>query len=202
MEMTRIILSKNEGGSFSSRVNMLKVCSKFKVRTVKITEQRNNFVLHCLNNNEAEKIFSDTAMNALKNIGVEAKLPWSLKAARTVIIRKLSDEILNCSLDELTDEIHHHNSSLKIYSMWKNEHILKITFSTIQMAQNTLEYGLSMFYLHIPKFHIERDVPVDVTICDYCFAFENHRSSDCPERSVDPLFQTCSLCAVVGHHFS
>ena len=86
------------------RDTALKVCFKLGIKIVKITEQRNNFVAHCVYDNDAEKIFDDKSIETLLSIGFELKLLWSLKSARTVIIRKLDEDMLNSSFEEIANE--------------------------------------------------------------------------------------------------
>ena len=64
---------------------MLKVCFKLNMTIVKIIEQRNNFVVHCVDDNVADKSFKVKSIVILLKIGNEEKLPWSLKTVRTVI---------------------------------------------------------------------------------------------------------------------
>ena len=102
METVRVILSIMEDGTCPTRENILKVCFKFNVKIIKVTERRNHLVAHCLNNIEAEKIFGDAAKRALELAGVEPRLPWALKSARTITVRKLDSEILNKTCEDLT----------------------------------------------------------------------------------------------------
>ena len=58
---------------------------------------------------DAEKIFDDLSIDTLLTIGLEPKLPWSLKSARAVTTRKLDDDIFNKSYGEIADEVLKHN---------------------------------------------------------------------------------------------
>ena len=75
--IVRIILSKVEQ-PVPSRDIALKVCFNLGIKIVKFTEQRNNFVVHCVDDNDAEKIFVGKSIETLLNIGLEPKLPRSL----------------------------------------------------------------------------------------------------------------------------
>ena len=185
--VVRIILSKVEQPA-PSRDTALKVCFNLGIKIIKFTEQRNNFVAHCVDDNDAEKIFDDKSIQTLLNIGLEPKLPWSLKSARTVIIRKLDDDVLNSSYAEIANELRKHNPWMHLYELWKNFNMLKITLRTINMAQRCIDCGFYLFHLHIPKFNIEREVQINVNICDYYFAYEHHRSANCPKRTENPQF--------------
>ena len=79
--------------------------------------------------------------------------------------------------------------------------MLKITPRIINMAQRCIDYGISLFFFHIPKFNIEREVKINVNNCDYCFAHEHHRSANCPKRAENTQLKTCSVCAAIGHNF-
>ena len=140
-------------------------------------------------------IFDDRSTDTLLSIGLEPKLAWSLKSARAVIIRKLDDDILNSSYVEIADELLEHTPWMQLSELWKNFHTLKITLRTINIAQRCIHCGISLFYLHIPKFNIEREVQINVHICDYCFAYEHHRSANCPKRAEKPIVSNLlSLC--------
>ena len=114
--MVRIILSEVEqlGQSWDP---MLKIFFNLCIRIVKLTEQRNCFVAHCVDDKDAEKIFDDKSIKTLLSIGPELKFPWSLKSARTVIIRKLDDNILNSSNKEIADELLEHNLWMQLYEL-------------------------------------------------------------------------------------
>ena len=77
-KIVRIFLSKVER-PVPLRDTALTVCLKLGIKIIKITEQRNNFVSHCEDDNGAEKIFDDKSIQILLDIGLEPKLPWSLK---------------------------------------------------------------------------------------------------------------------------
>ena len=74
---------------------MLIVCLKLGIKIVKFTEQRNNFVVHCIDANYDENFFNDKSIETLMRIGLEPKLSCFLKTARNIIIRKLDEHILN-----------------------------------------------------------------------------------------------------------
>ena len=75
MGMTvRIILSK-VGQPVPTRDTALKVCLNLGIKIIKFTEQRNNFVSHCVDDNGAEKVFDDKSIQTLLDIGLEPKLP-------------------------------------------------------------------------------------------------------------------------------
>ena len=54
----RIFLSKVEQ-PVPSRATALKLCFNLGIKIVKFTEQRNNFFVHCVDDNDVEKIFDD-----------------------------------------------------------------------------------------------------------------------------------------------
>ena len=132
--IVRIILSK-VGQPVPSRDTALKVCFNLDIKIIKFTEQRNNFVAQCVDDNDAENIFDAKSIQTLLDIGLEPKLPWSLKSDRTVIIRKLDDDILNSSCAEIGNELRKQNPWMHLFELWKNFNMLKITLRAINMAQ-------------------------------------------------------------------
>ena len=194
-KIVRIILSTVEQ-PVPSRDTALKVCFNLGIKVIRFTEQRNNFVAHCVDDNDAA---TSLMIYKLKPYLV---LDLNRNYHGLSIIRKLDEDILNSSYGEIANELREHNPWMQLYELWKSFNMLKPTLRTINMAQRSIDGGFYWFYLHIPKFNIERDFQINVNICDYCFAYEHHRSANCPKRAENPQFQTCSVCAAIGHHFS
>ena len=143
-----------------------KVCFELGLKFVMFTEQRNNFVAHWVNDSNAERKFDEKSIETLLSIGLEPKLPWSLELGRTVIIRKLNDDILNSSYGETADELQEQNHWMHLYELWKKFHMLKITLRTINMALRCIDCVISLSYIHITKFKIVREVKINVNIWD------------------------------------
>ena len=201
MAHIRIIFKIDSEISVFSKENFLKLCYGLKIKITKLIESSNDLIVHCMNDLEAEKIFLPLAMRAFSDLGLKPSLPQTLKIARTVVIRNMGQEVLSKSPNGLKEEITKQNPWCAINDIWIGRHILKITFDTVQNAQNCIDHGLLLDWLHVPSHNVKRDEIIEVTICNHCLMFEDHISSKCPRKAENPQFQRCSLCGANDHHY-
>ena len=148
-----------------------------------------------------KKLFDETVLSNLLNVGFEPVLPLELKSNRSVIVHSVDREILIHEVGAIKHEVQKCNDygePLEVIKLGKSNKI-KIVFISSVMADLCIARGLSLFYLHIPADSIERDKFIQLITCFNCYAVEKHSTQNCPRKSQNPDYLVCSKCAQENH---
>jgi len=200
MAATKVLIKSNNAKT-CTKVNLLIICEKFKIKITKVTSSGSNFNLFCVTFSEAEKLFNVQVLTSLSDGGFTPVLPAQLKSNRSVIIRKIDSHIFDNTEALIKTELINCNSWCTVGEIIKFNNSIKIVFTSSEMADKCLSVGLSMFRLHIPGYNITKDRFVNLDICFSCYAIEDHISSNCPQKRENPSFKVCSKCADAGHNY-
>ena len=84
---------------------------------------------------------------------------------------------------------------------FRNGRGMKIVFTSSSMSVKSREIGLSLFYLHLPSYEIQKDFFYNIQICYVCYALDSHTSYNCPKKVSDPSYKICSNCSENTHNF-
>ena len=161
----------------------------------------NNFNVYCPSHEVTEKFFKKETLAYLNTCGFNPVLPASLKAARTVIVHRASEWILENDESCIKSEINNKNDWCTSTEIYKFKSLLKIIFETSTMADKCLELGLSLFNLHIPGREIRKDSFITLNTCYACYAIDDHSASNCPKRQLNKSYLICSNCSKLGHNY-
>ena len=89
-------------------------------------------------------------MRTFPDLGLKPSLSQTLKIARAVVIRSMGQEVLSKFRNALKEEIAKQNPRCAIKDIWIDRHILKFTLDTVQNAQNCIDHGFLLDWLHVP----------------------------------------------------
>jgi len=184
-----------------TKQNLLLVCDKYSVKITKVVPAGSDFNVFSNAVGEIEKFFGDEMNSSLTTSGFSPVLPAEIKASRSVIIHRVDPDIFDESTENIKLEVLRCNDWCKIDEIFKFRKSLKIVFSSSSIANRCIAVGLSMFYLHIPSRDISKDKFVKLETCLSCYGFEDHFSTHCPKKLLDPSYKICSKCSVEGHDF-
>ena len=130
--------------------NLLIISAEKKLKITSVKQVNNNFNIYCPSFEECEKVFVGETLTRLQGSGFDPILPGVLKAARTVIMHRVQDEITAHDETTIKQEIINCNTWGIVKEVYKFKSLLKIVFQIAAMADKCLQLGLSLFYLHIP----------------------------------------------------
>jgi len=177
-----------------SRVTILKTLCDSGVQVTSI--RSNNGVHHVYYSEDCDTdiLFSEVCVAALFAVGCEPVLPPQIKAKRTVILRNLDPLIYEHEVDNIKIEIERFIVD-DIYK-FSNHKMLKVTFTTQQMAKRCVENGAYMYSLRVPPRNINVDRYIEIVTCYRCFKLDGHTSHSCDK---DINYKVCSLCSASNH---
>lgn len=110
---------------------------------------------------EVQRLLTEEARDKLKTLGLEVKLPPKVKANRAVICRQIDPYVGERSKEEITAEIEHCNSNLRVAELIKfgtHSHVFKVEFTTTEMAQHVIERGFLCCNMRISASQIQRRI--------------------------------------------
>ena len=184
-----------------TRENLLSICYKNKLKIESIFKLNQDFVVKFSNGSEAEQLFQHPLKDQLHDVQFRPSLPPELKANRTIFIRRVDNEILKNSENDICAEIKRCNEWCNIVELTKFKTCLKITFESVHMANKSIDNGLFLYYLHIPSNAIALEEFIRLNTCFNCYAVDNHPTRECPRKRANPDFQVCSNCSSTDHVF-
>ena len=179
--------------------NLLLICASKSLKITSVKQINRNFNVYIPSQDECEKFFESEALSALQIGGFYPVLPGALKAARTIIVHRAEEEILNHDETSIKQEIARCNDWAQVREVYKFKSLLKLVFNTTAMAEKCLHSGLSLFYLHIPSHKLIKDKFVTLNTCYSCYAIDNHTATNCPQKLNNRAYLICSKCANLGH---
>lgn len=150
---------------------------------------------------QIDAFFEDDIINSLQNDGYEILTTTEIKSCRTIIIRQVESSYKNKGIEEILRDVNQQNgwanaveaSFLPSQSKYA---MLKITFSTINMASRAVHGGLKIIDQTLPPLYIEREVQVNPSPCTRCFGYD-HLRRNCSNLE----YNDCTRCGVGGHNF-
>ena len=158
---------------------------------------RNGYQAYMEREEDLDKLLTKKAQNALKEIGLETKIPPKIKCQRSIICRQIDSYVGNHTAEEICQEINNQNKNkaVEIIKFRDHTHLFKIEFLTTEMATAALTNGILCFSTRITPNQMEKERHTDVLMCFTCFMIEDHISANCPT----PNKVICSECS--GSHF-
>jgi hypothetical protein len=144
---------KCQDTSDNLRTRILIILNDFGAKCSKLFNSRKGeFAAYCHSDKEADGIFSDECLTALKAINCTPVMPMKLKAKRSVLVKNVDDHIYNNDVDAIKKELLKHNEWLAITEIFKfpSAKLIKITCSKQEFADKCLVSGLKMFHLYVP----------------------------------------------------
>ena len=145
---------------------------------------------------KVEVIIDQNAEQKFQDEGFEIHTPIEYNAMRTVV-KNIDQMIADFTDQEVIDKIQKSNPWAKIESIYRlaqSGRLLKIRFSTIEMADKALRDGLIVLYQKISSSYIEKETFVKLTPCYNCFAYD-HKTKECNK----PKQTLCSICSSKEH---
>jgi len=201
MAATKVIVKSTSGNKLCTKKNLLMICAKYVIKVTKVTVSGVVFGVFCHNIDDTEKLFDDKVLASMSDCGFTPVLPSELKSSRSILLKNVDAHIFNNSEEDIMTEILKCNEWCKIAEIIKFANTVKIVFSTSQMAERSLNSGLSMFYLHVPGRNITRDKFVRLLTCYGCYAPDDHLIVNCPILAADKSYKICSKCSSIDHDF-
>ena len=144
-----------------------------------------------------EHIISDESKRKLRDHQFEINTPIEYNAMRTVIVRHIDKVISEYSDQEIINNIEATNSWAKVefvYKLTDTGRMLKIRFSTTEMAARAVRDGLVIAYQRIPSRYVEKEIFVKLTPCYNCYSYD-HKTQACEMEKQS----ICAFCAKKGH---
>jgi len=185
-----------------SRSDILQIFSGANVKCSSLVPVQNNseFLAYCHSDVDADRIFGDGCIDALKAIGCNPIMPMQVRAYRSVIIRRLDNIIYGSSIDDILCEVNSRNDCLNAQAVFKfpSAKMIKITFSDREMALGCIRDGLKLFNLFISPTDIKQEEFYNIKTCYRCYLLDAHYTKDCPEPET---YIICSNCSELGHTF-
>ena len=159
-----------------------------------------SFTTICSSADDADNLCSIEVINVLRQGGM-TPITWpQLKARRSVIAKKISNEILNSSEEIIKEELLRANdwavNHIESTNKFHNLPFLKITFDSINMKEKCLKLGLNFRHLHIPDHLFENELFKEIKYCYHCYSVNTHIANKC---SKPPDYKICSKCSATDH---
>ena len=157
-------------------------------------------IVYCFSEIDADNIFDDACITAIRSIKCFPKMPIHLKAKRSIIIKNLDDMFKGVNSDDIKKEINTSNTELVIVDVFKfsNSRMMKITCINQEVANIILKDGLKMFNLSLHPIDMEREQFHDIKICYKCYALDNHFAEECMQSAE---YKICSNCSKTDHTY-
>ena len=193
------VLVKCTNNKLCTKQNLLLVLNGYSVKVIKVVPSGKDFNIFCDGIVECEKMYDDRILSSLSASGFSPVLPAELKSSRSVIVRRVDNNIFDNSVQNIKAEIVKCNEWCGVDEVIKLRKTLKIVFSSSSVAEKSLTSGLSMFFLHVPGYNIIRDRFIRIDLCYVCYAVDDHLSINCPIRASDRSYLICSKCSERDH---
>ena len=110
--------------------------------------------------------------------------PLEFNSLKAVVVKQLDRMIDDFTDDEMISSIGNHNEWAgveEVYRLPTTSKMVKVRFTSQQMAQITLTKGMVIFNQYIPQWNIEKEIFIRLTPCRNCFTYD-HRVKDCPHE--------------------
>ena len=147
---------------------------------------------------KVEKIIADESKQKFRDHKFEIHTPIEYNAMRMIIVRHIDKVIEVYEDQEIIQNIQATNPWAKVESVYKitnTGRMLKIRFTTTEMAERAVREGLLVVYQKISPRHVEKEIFIKLTPCYNCYGYD-HKTQSCEKEK-----QTiCAFCAQKGHN--
>ena len=172
-----------------------KAFGKIGVSVKKVHDAKGAFYA-IVSDENLEIVLLEENKDVFREEGYEVIPPIEYNAMKTMVAKSLDYMIDEYTDQEIGDSIEDLNEGLKVEDIYRiptTSKMIKVRFTTNQMAQTALKKGLVVLYQSIPANKIEKEIFVKLTPCRNCYDYD-HREKDCPiEKKM-----RCTFCA--GEH--
>ena len=182
------------------RIDLLNILSNHNVKCSKLQSVSDYFILWCSDDSDVDALFSPASISALNVISCVPQLPPDIRPKRTVLLRYVDELIFQEDNDNIIEELQLRNPWLvtpEIFAFPKSA-IIKLTCSSIAVANKTKHSGVRLFRFFVPPSNIVFEDYINITMCYKCYSFEDHLASSCPKPS---NYKICSLCSKTDHTY-
>ena len=191
---------KHPDPSGQNKLLLLRTLSEQLIYATKIIQTADAFIVLTRTDDDADKIFSTTTSELLKQTKFQPVLPPEIRAKRTIILFNTDEHIYNQTEKDLEEELVNENSFLNegidnIFKIPKTR-IIKITLNSSVAAKKATENGLLAFHMSIPHFNLKIEDYIPILTCLRCYAIDEHLTNKCPKEKD---YLVCSECASEHH---
>ena len=198
--MSFAITVKSVNISQQNRDLLINVYKNFNIKIVDVFVNQKSFTTICSSADDADNLCSIEVINVLRQAGMAPITSPQLKARRSVIAKKISNEILNSSEEIIKEELLRANdwavNHIESAKKFHNLPFLKITFDSINMKEKCLKLGLNFRHLLIPDHLFENELFKEIKYCYRCYSVNTHIANKC---SKPPDYKICSKCSATDH---
>lgn len=184
------------------KMKLLEILSTNEVYVTRIITISDGFITITNEENDLDKIFDGKTDQQLMQEGFTPIIPPELKAQRSIKIFNVENHIYDHETEEIATEIMEKNAFTngQIQEITKppRSKMLKITFTSTNIAKKAAEQGLRAFLMSLPPHQMEQDKFIEIKTCYRCYKVEDHFTSDCPKPKE---FKICSECGEEGHYW-
>ena len=200
------ITVKSVNISQQKRDLLINLYKNFNIKIIDVFANEKSFITICSSTDDADNLCSDEVINVLRQAGMTPITSPQLKPRRSVIAKKISNEILNSTEEIIKEELLRANdwaaNHIESINKFYNLIFLKITFNCIDMKEKSLKLGLNFKHLYIPDHLFENECFKEIKYCYrcyQCYAVNSHIANKCSK----PLdYKICSKCSATDHIWS
>lgn len=149
------------------------------------------------NGDNLEPYVAEDVKQRVKDEGFEILNPPEIRAARSIVMHQLDDQIRDFTEAEIRDNINQTNRGLECREVVKIptvSHMIKARFRNTEMARQALLEGLFVLDQNVPPRMIVQEAFVRLTPCTACFNY-HHIRKECPHKDRP----RCNKCAGYNH---
>lgn len=199
--MLNLKVKLRRGCASTTRDSVLNVLNSFNVKCSKIHAVDDDlFLIYCNTAHDVDLIFSPECGAKLDELKCVPQVPPGLEAKRSVIVRRLDNQVYSQNVLRIKAEIESKNTGFSLKTVYKfpKSKTLKLTFPNQDMVDRILSHGFVMFSLSISPVNISREEFINIITCFRCYQWNDHTSDKCKKPS---SFKICSLCSSDQHTF-
>lgn len=126
----------------------------------RIIEANEAYIVVCLEDDDVDKTISTRVNDELKDTCFDVVVPPPLRAKKSIIVRRLDQEVTSYSIDEIKQDIEERNIWAKTDEVVKMRNIsvmLKIRFKDTAMARKAISSGLCLFTYRLSPNQTEQE---------------------------------------------
>ena len=143
----------------------------------KIVESKESFIL-IMDKKVMYIILKDEVRFSLK--GLEVQFPPKFESERTIMVRNVDSTISVLSEEEIAEHINKKLKIKRVIQIPNSDHLLKIVFSDVAMADKAVQKGLRIQFQVLQNRNIEKEVFLPLVPCCRCYNYE-HLKKNCPK---------------------
>lgn len=196
--MTKIKITTPGGPTPQKRDLLQQILFDSDIRLLRLINAHDGYYTILQNNEQAERLFTDTVKDRLSSHGFTPLLPLEMRARLTLVLKRLDKQVVSEDADTIKKEISAAVPSCKVEDIYimKEKYILKVRFSNHQTANDIKEKGIYLFRLFIAPWQIEYERFTHIKQCMNCYGY-GHTKNECRTEK-----QTiCSECGSKTHNY-